>query len=62
MTDAETASQLNEARKAAGEVMDEYFERNYPFSEEKYEEFIRLNDKFTQATDAWMNACSPRWK
>jgi len=62
MTDSRTASALNEARKVAGELMDEYFEKNYPLSDETYEEFVRLSDKYVQATEVWMKACAPRWR
>lgn len=62
MVDSQTATALNEARKAAGSEMDDYFEAHYPFSEETYEEYVRLSTKFTQAVEEWMKRCAPHWR
>jgi hypothetical protein len=54
MTEQKTAAQLMEDRDIAWQVMDDFFEANYPFNEETYEEYVRLSRAAVLAVELFM--------
>jgi hypothetical protein len=62
MSDSKTAADLRSDRDEAWRVMDEYFEANYPFTDETYQQYELLSKKAVEAVEAFMIHCAPRWK
>ncbi len=62
MSSSETAHELLLNRNACWEALDEYFLKNYPFSEEQYQEYRELSVAVTNAEQMFMERCNPSWR
>lgn|GEM_PF-4044126 len=62
MSESKTANELMKERNEAWEAMDEYFHKNYPFTDETFQEYERLSKHAVSAVEAFMLRCAPRWK
>jgi hypothetical protein len=62
MSDSKTANELMSERDEAWREMDEYFEENFPFTDETYQQYELLSKKAVKAVESFMIRCAPRWK